>query len=66
MAVPKRRHSKARTGQRRSHYKARTLTLARCSNCGAVRLAHNACPKCGYYKGEKVDHTVKEKESAEA
>jgi Zn ribbon nucleic-acid-binding protein len=23
-------------------------------------LPHNACYKCGYYKGRKVDHTVPE------
>jgi len=25
-------------------------------------LPHNACYKCGYYQGEKVDHTVQEEE----
>ncbi len=27
-------------------------------------LPHNACGKCGYYKGRKVDHTVREKEES--
>ncbi|MBC7288115.1 MAG: 50S ribosomal protein L32 [Armatimonadetes bacterium] len=62
MALPKRRHSKARTGNRRSWWKARRLPLAVCAYCQAVVLAHNACPECGYYGGSKVDHTVKEKE----
>ena len=61
MALPKRRHSRARVGNRRSHWKARSLALAECPQCNAVVLAHSACPKCGYYRGEKVDHTIKEK-----
>jgi Zn ribbon nucleic-acid-binding protein len=23
---------------------------------------HNACGKCGFYKGRKVDHTIREEE----
>jgi len=33
-----------------------------CPQCEAPTLPHNACRKCGYYKGRKVDHTVKEPE----
>jgi ribosomal protein L32 len=36
--------------------------LGTCPQCEATTLSHNACPKCGYYRGVKVDHTVKEKE----
>jgi large subunit ribosomal protein L32 len=61
MALPKRRHSRARVGSRRAYYKARSLNLGECSRCHATVLAHHACPKCGAYKGVKVDHTVKEK-----
>jgi large subunit ribosomal protein L32 len=62
VALPKRQHSHARTNARRSHWKARRLTLGTCPQCEATTLSHNACPKCGYYRGVKVDHTVKEKE----
>ncbi|MCX7598717.1 MAG: 50S ribosomal protein L32 [Armatimonadetes bacterium] len=62
MALPKRRHSRARVGNRRCRYRARTLALANCPQCGATVLAHNACRKCGYYQQEKVDHTVKEEQ----
>jgi len=60
MALPKRRHSRARVGHRRSQWKARRLAAVECPQCGALRLAHSVCPNCGYYKGEKLDHTVKE------
>ena len=36
--------------------------IIECPQCGAPIIPHNACNKCGYYKGRKVDHTVKEKE----
>jgi len=41
MAVPKRHLSKARRDKRRS-------------NCGSLKLPHQACGNCGYYKGEEV------------
>lgn len=25
-----------------------------CSNCGAPKLPHKACPECGYYRGRQV------------
>jgi len=40
MAVPKRHLSKARRDKRRS--------------CGSLKLPHQACGNCGYYKGEEV------------
>ena len=58
MAVPKRRQSKARRNKRRTHQGATSPTLVACANCDAMIRSHNACHKCGYYQGEKVDHTV--------
>lgn len=49
MPLPKRRHSNARTRKRRTHYKLTPPTLSACSRCGEKRLAHYACPSCGYY-----------------
>ena len=47
--------------KRRSHDALKKPALAECSNCHAPVLSHNACPKCGYYKGQKVDHTISAK-----
>lgn len=62
MALPKRRHSNTRTNKRRTHDALRVPAVGECSNCHATVRPHNACPKCGYYKGQKVDHTVKDKD----
>lgn len=62
MALPKRRHSKARQRKRRTHHGLPLPALTTCSNCKTAILTHNACSKCGYYQGQKVDHTVKEDE----
>jgi large subunit ribosomal protein L32 len=56
MAHPKRKHSKARTRQRRAQY-YNSLTarpMIECPNCGTVKLLHHACPSCGHYRGRQV------------
>ena len=62
MALPKRKHSKSRRNKRRTQQTLRMPPIIECPQCGAPIIPHNACNKCGYYKGRKVDHTVKEKE----
>ncbi len=65
MALPKRRHSKSRRNKRRTHQKlSGTVSVVKCAKCGAAVLPHNACGQCGFYKGRKVDHTVKEEEKS--
>lgn len=56
MAVPKRRITKRRQGERRSqkHGKVEVKQLATCSNCGYKVMAHAVCPNCGFYKGKKI------------
>jgi len=54
MPNPKRKMSKTRRDKRRTHYKATVPTLSRCSNCGELKLAHRACPNCGYYAGRSM------------
>lgn len=49
MPNPKRKWSKSRRDKRRTHYKATVPALSTCSNCGEIKLAHHACPSCGYY-----------------
>jgi large subunit ribosomal protein L32 len=65
MALPKRRQSKSRRDKRRNHHGLTAPALMRCSHCRAYTRTHNACPACGYYQGEKIDHTVTEKTAAQ-
>lgn len=62
MPLPKRRHSKARQRKRRTHHGLSLPTLTECSNCNTMIPTHNACHKCGFYQGRKVDHTVKDED----
>jgi large subunit ribosomal protein L32 len=54
MAVPKRKTSKARRGQRRSHLALVPVCLGRCPKCGQAVLPHRVCGNCGHYRGRKV------------
>ncbi|MDR1577709.1 MAG: 50S ribosomal protein L32 [Deltaproteobacteria bacterium] len=54
MAVPKRRMSKMKGRQRRTHYTAVTATVASCRHCGAPARPHFACPSCGHYRGRPI------------
>ena len=54
MAVPKHKTSKSKRDKRRTHQKVDAPNLSTCSQCGEAKLAHNACPSCGYYKGRPV------------
>lgn len=54
MAVPFRRTSKKVKRTRRTHFKLDMPGVAKCDNCGEMKLAHRVCPSCGYYKGKEV------------
>ena len=55
MAVPKKRASKARTRRRHSiNGRLTVANLAVCDNCGASKLPHRVCLKCGFYRGKQV------------
>jgi large subunit ribosomal protein L32 len=54
MAVPKRRHSNARTGSRRAHDAKQPRHLVYCPQCSTAVPPHTVCPKCGHYMGRKV------------
>ncbi len=55
MGVPKKRTSRQKRDQRRaSNFKAVAPNVTACPNCGEPVLSHRACPKCGQYKGTKV------------
>jgi large subunit ribosomal protein L32 len=57
MAVPKRKVSKTRKRQRRSHAKIGSPGLVKCPKCDEFMVPHRACPQCGYYKSRKVVET---------
>lgn len=51
MAVPRRRHSRARRDRARTHKKLVARVLVTCADCGAPKASHRICPACGKYKG---------------
>jgi large subunit ribosomal protein L32 len=57
MALPKRRHSRARGRKRRTNWKLEAPNVIKCPNCGEATLPHHVCHKCGYYKGRQVVDT---------
>lgn len=54
MAVPKRKHSNARSGSRRAHDRLRPKQLTYCPQCSTATPTHVVCPQCGYYMGRVV------------
>jgi len=54
MANPKRRTSKRRRDQRRSHDALPVTAFVECPNCGAPRRPHHVCSDCGWYNGKQV------------
>lgn len=55
MAVPKRKHSKARRDKRRSNvWKMEVPAIMKCPQCGEFKLPHRVCKACGFYKGREV------------
>ena len=54
MALPARRHSRARRNKRRSQWKVKLVGFISCEQCGEPRLSHRVCPHCGTYGGRQV------------
>ena len=54
MAVPRKKHSHARTNKRRSSHKLSEPAYNSCPQCHAPRRPHRVCPECGYYGGRRV------------
>ena len=54
MAVPKKKISKSRRGQRRAHDALPANSYRECPNCGEFKRPHHLCAACGYYDGREV------------
>ena len=54
MIVPKRRTSRARRDQRRSHHALQAPAMAPCPQCKEPRRPHHVCGKCGFYRDRTV------------
>ncbi len=50
-----------RVRQRKGHIKAELAQVSKCSNCGAPKRDHRACPECGFYDGKQVLPVVEAK-----
>jgi len=54
MAVPRRKHCKARSRKRRGgHLKSDPVATISCPKCGGTMMPHRICPNCGNYKGKE-------------
>jgi large subunit ribosomal protein L32 len=62
MAVPKRRMSHARQGNRRSHHHIDPRQLCYCNRCGQpVKSGHYACSNCGWCNAQKRELVAMER-----
>ncbi len=46
--LPVKKTSKSRTRTRRAHHALSATNISVCKKCGAAKLPHAACSKCGY------------------
>ena len=54
MAVPKRKTSKSRRNQRRSHHGVPSVNILEDKKSGEYKLSHHIDLKSGYYNGKKI------------
>ena len=54
MAVPKRKVSPHRRGNRRSHDSLRVEAFHECGNCGELKRPHNLGSACGHSNGRLI------------
>ena len=65
MSVPKKKRTKGKRDQRRTHNWKLTLPeMTTCPECGAKIAPYTACSTCGKYKGRQVVE-IKVKEAKE-
>ena len=54
MAVPKRKTSKSKRNQRRSHHGIDQVNIVEDKKSGEYRLSHHVDLKTGFYNGKKI------------
>ncbi len=54
MAVPRKRKSKSRRNQQRSHDALKKPIVGECPSCGAPKAPHRVCGACGAFAGREV------------
>ncbi|MBI4666882.1 MAG: 50S ribosomal protein L32 [Nitrospinae bacterium] len=54
MPVPKKKTTRGKRGQRRSHDRINAPSFSACPNCGAARQPHRVCQVCGHYAEAQV------------
>ena len=52
--LPKKRTSRARQGERRSHLGLQAAALVNCPQCHTPKMPHHVCSNCGTYDGREV------------
>ena len=60
MAVPKRKVSPHRRGNRRAHDSLKVEAFQECSNCGELKRPHHVCASCGHYDDREIVAMVDE------
>ncbi len=54
MAVQQNKMSKQKIRQRKGANRYQGIQTSPCPSCGAARLTHRVCPKCGHYGDRQV------------
>ena len=54
MAVPKRKTTKSKRNQRRSHHRVKNVNIVEDKKSGEYNLSHHVDLKSGFYNGKKI------------
>ena len=54
MAVPKRKTTKSKRNQRRSHHRVSPVNIIEDKKSGEYKLSHHVDLKSGFYNGKKI------------